>query len=125
MADLLSQNDLDLLWASSRGDETEKPVGAEVVPPSEGAVAAAVGITQADLDALWGALGAEETADCGEIREEYESAGLSQGDLDALWGLSSGGGREESTTTEEGPSAPIGENFSQDDIDRLLAEMGR
>ncbi len=125
MADLLSQNDLDLLWASSRGDETEKPVGAEGVPPSERAVAAAVGITQADLDALWSALGVEETADCGEIREECESTGLFQGDLDALWGPSFGEGREEPTTTEEGPSASIGENLSQDDIDRLLVKMGR
>ena len=57
-------------------------------------------------------------------------AGLSQADLDALWSLAPNDSAPQTTglkaaAAEPEPSAPIGENLSQDDIDRLLAEFGK
>ncbi len=124
MGHLLSQNDLDLLWAGSQRGESQTP------PSAQGAPETATGLTQADLDALMSTLGGGEAAQTDHGEEEAGAAGLAQSDLDALWGLSSGDGPRVATKTSESepqaePSAAAGEILSQDDIDKLLAEMGR
>lgn len=121
MADLLSQNDLDALWATNSNEVTEK---AEPKPESD----ADGGISQSDLDALFGALGGGTAESAPAEADQPSAGGLSQNDLDALWGglTEAAAERAEPTVaTEESSPSPIGENLSQDDIDRLLAEMGR
>ena len=115
MAHTLSQDDLDAL---SPGDATEKHASAEHD-------ASASGITQADLDALWGGIGGGGVEQTSAEKKESAPPGLSQSDLDVLWGLAPEDGRQEPTIAEEPARAPISENLSQDDIDRLLAEMGK
>ena len=85
---------------------------------------AQAGLSQADLDALWGDLGGSPEP----AKEEPGGvAGLSQDDLNALWG-------EAGLSLAEPPPAPAApepaassgsENLSQEDIDRMLEEMGR
>jgi len=120
MADLISQNDLDALWGPTPGDESQKQNGAKEETPASPA-----GLSQADLDALMGGSSEEKTAS-----EEAGSsqAGLSQADLDALWGLAPADSTPQTAapkTAEPEPSAPISENLSQDDIDKLLADFGK
>ena len=93
MADLLSQNDLDALWGQTPGDEGQGQNGAKGETPES------AGVSQADLDALFGAAGID--------------AGLTTA-------------APKAAAPPPGPSAaPIGDNLSQDDIDKLLAEFGK
>jgi len=120
MADLLSQNDLDALWGLTPGDEGQGQNGAKEEIPSSSA-----GLSQADLDALMGGSSGEKTAG---KEADASPAGLSQADLDALWGLAPDDSAPKAAgpkaaAPEPEPSAPIGENLSQDDIDKLLAEF--
>jgi RNAse (barnase) inhibitor barstar len=119
MADILSQNDLDALWGLSSGEQSERPA-----PPDTESVSAA-GITQADLDALWGALGGGNDGTAAVEQKEPAYTGVSQGDLDALWGLARTEVPQEPVIAEAETPAPTAENLSQDDIDRLLSEMGK
>jgi hypothetical protein len=122
MADLLSQNDLDALWGLTPGDEGQGQNGAKEKIPASPA-----GLSQADLDALMGGTSEEKTA---SKEADTSPAGLSQADLDALWGLAPNDpapqtAAPKAAAAQPEPSAPIGENLSQDDIDRLLAEFGK
>jgi len=119
MADSISQSDLDALWGSLSEDETKGASPAKEEAPAQ------AGLSQADLDALWGDLGGGGSPE--PAKEESGSGGLSQADLNALWG-------EAGLSLPEPTPAPVAaepaassasENLSQDDIDRLLAEMGR
>lgn len=96
MADLISQDDLDALWGSLSGDESK---GA--TPAKEEKAPDQTGISQADLDALWGDLGlpTEETHGAGSAAPAPAPLPMEE---------SSGG-----------------ESLSQEEIDRLLAEMGK
>ena len=120
MADILSQNDLDALWGLTPGDERQTQNGAKDDIPASPA-----GLSQADLDALMG--GSSEEKPAGK-EADTPSVGLSQADLDALWGLDPNESAPQTAgpkaaAPEPEPSAPIGENLSQDDIDKLLAEF--
>ena len=122
MADLLSQNDLDALWGLTPGDEGQGQNGAKEEIPASPA-----GLSQADLDVLMGGPSEGKTA---SKEADTSPVGLSQADLDALWGLAPNDSATQTATpkaaaAEPEPSAPIGENLSQDDIDRLLAEFGK
>ncbi len=122
MADLLSQNDLDALWGLTPGDERQGQNGAKEETP-----APAAGLSQADLDALMG--GSSEEKSAGK-EADTSQVGLSQADLDALWGLASNDSAPpaagpKAAASEPAPSAPVGENLSQDDIDKLLSEFGK
>ncbi len=122
MADLLSQNDLDALWGLTPGDESQGQNGAKEEIPASPA-----GLSQADLDALMGGSSEEKTA---SNEAGTSPVGLSQADLDALWGLAPNDSAPQAAgpkaaAPEPEPSAPIGENLSQDDIDRLLADFGK
>jgi hypothetical protein len=126
MTNLLTQADLDALCLTP-----EEGVRATSGVKEEASHQTAKGLSQADLDALWGALsenGAGQPAPVEGAAAEESSGGLSQADLDALWGLSGlspGPERMGLTITEEPRPDPIGENLSQDDIDALLAEFGK
>ena len=82
-------------------------------------------ISQADLDALLGDLGAEKAAGAEPGAFGSGSAGLSQADLDALWGSAPQEPAATPTAPAEGRASSGSENLSQDDIDKLLAEMGK
>jgi hypothetical protein len=84
-------------------------------------------ISQDDLDALWGSLSGDETKEPSAAKEEKpaEAAGLAQADLDALWGPAAGTEEHPASAAPEEPAARVSENLTQDDIDKLLAEMGR
>ena len=114
-AETITQADLDALWGALGGDQQEK-----AVPPNQ--PEQVDGITQADLDVLWGALNGT-----GEVQKKEKPAGtgISQDDLNALWG-----GFASETDISVEPNEPAAEpsaneHLSQDDIDRLLAEMGK
>jgi hypothetical protein len=118
MAESISQADLDALWGSLSEDDTKGPSTAKAEEPAQ-----ASGISQADLDALWGDLGGEPESEA----KESGSGGLSQADLNALWG-EAGLSLPEPTPAPAAPepaASSASENLSQDDIDRLLAEMGK
>jgi hypothetical protein len=146
MVETISQDDLDALWSSAEESEPAKPmIQIKEEAASEGT------ISQADLDALWGALGdQQEKAASSDEPEQVD--GISQADLDALWGALNGSGEEQEkekpaatgisqddlnalwggfasdTGISAAPSEPateqsVNEHLSQDDIDRLLAEM--
>lgn len=122
MADSISQADLDALWGSLSENQTTEPPSAKKEEPAQPA-----GISQADLDALWG-----QPGDAGKPAETAPAAdepgGLSQADLDALWGAAGLAPPEPSpppAAPKQEPASSGGENLSQEDIDKLLAEMGR
>jgi hypothetical protein len=120
MADILSQNDLDALWASDSNGEA-KTADADS-DSTDGA-----GISQSDLDALFGLLEGGGESGRAAQKNATSSNGLSQTDLDALWGgLANATERTEPTVIiQPAPAGAVNENLSQDDIDRLLAEMGK
>jgi hypothetical protein len=149
MVETISQDDLDALWGQVQESDTAK----RVIPIKEESVSEGT-ITQADLDALWGALGGEQKENVPPPVEPEQVGGISQADLDALWGALSGTEDEQKNekpagtaisqddlnalwggfASDTGISAAAGEpaaeqaeneHLSQDDIDRLLAEMGK
>jgi hypothetical protein len=122
MADLISQDDLNALWGSLSGDEFKGPPAEKEEKPAQSA-----GISQADLDALWGGLdcGGDGQSPLKPEANDSRKGGLSQADLDALWGLTPGAQDPAPAAPKEESSAPKSESLSQDDIDKLLAEMGR
>jgi hypothetical protein len=84
-------------------------------------------ISQADLDALFGQLGGDAAKAEDTKPADNGAGGLSQDDLNALWG-EAGLSLPEPTPMPEAPvqaASSASENLSQEDIDRLLAEMGR
>ncbi len=119
MAESISQADLDALWGSLSEGQDEAPAPAKKEEP-----AASAGVSQADLDALWadlGGLGEPEPAKA----KESPSGGMSQADLDALWADAPVDPPSASSAPAEASASSASENLSQDDIDRLLAEMGK
>jgi hypothetical protein len=118
MTDILSQDDLDALWTLPPPEETEN------LETPQNEASSGEGISQADLDALFGALGGTDNG-VAPKKNESTAVGFSQADLNALGGLTSDGGIQEPAAVIEENRAPVGENLSQDDIDRLLAEMGK
>jgi len=89
-------------------------------------------LSQEDLDALWGqASGDEGQEQNGAKGETPASPGLSQADLDALFGAAGidttpkADNAKAAAPPPQPASAPVGDNLSQDDIDRLLAEFGK
>jgi len=89
-------------------------------------------LSQDDLDALWGqASGDEGQGQNGASGETPASAGLSQADLDALFGAAGiditpkADSPKRAAPPPDPAAAPAGDNLSQDDIDRLLAEFGK
>jgi hypothetical protein len=119
MAESISQADLDALWGSLSEGGNEAPEPAKKEEP-----AASAGVSQADLDALWadlGGLGEPEPP-----KEKKSGSGrMSQADLDALWADAPADPTPASSAPADASASAIGENLSQDDIDRLLAEMGK
>jgi hypothetical protein len=117
----VSQADLDALWAGL-SESQAKPAPEQDVPPQESG-----SISQADLDNLYAGLSALQNG--GDAQKQTEPStgdgGLSQADLDKLWGAVADADRAEAPPAEEPKAAPIGENLSQDDIDKLLADLGR
>jgi hypothetical protein len=149
MVETISQDDLDALWSQVQESEPAKPV----TQIKEEAVSEGT-ITQADLDALWGALGGDQQEKAAPPDEPEQVNGISQADLDALWGALNGTGDEQKnekpaatgisqddlnalwggfasdTGISAVPNEPaaeesVNEHLSQDDIDRLIAEMGK
>ena len=89
-------------------------------------------LSQDDLDALWGqASGDEGQGPNGATGGTPASPGLSQADLDALFGAAGiditpkADGAKGAAPRPEPAAAPAGDNLSQDDIDKLLAEFGK
>lgn len=118
MADSISQSDLDALWGSLSGNDSAEPAVAAKAEP-----APQTGVSQADLDALWGDLGGGDGASASNGTGD---GGMSQSDLDALWATApSEAEMAPAGTTVPPPAPPGGGNLSQDDIDMLLAEMGK
>jgi len=84
-------------------------------------------LSQNDLDALWGQTPGDEGQGQNGAKEETASpAGISQADLDALFGAAGidPGPKTDAAPPPE-PAEPIGDNLSHDDIDKLLAELGK
>jgi flagellar motor switch protein FliM len=121
MADILSQNDLDALWASGSDEATKKTESAPDAAEGDG-------VSNSDLDALFAGLGRGAEGNTPSEADQSPPGGLSQSDLDALWGglsETTAGLAEPTVVAGEPSSAPKSENLSQDDIDKLLEEMGR
>jgi hypothetical protein len=121
MVDLISQDDLDLLWGQKtdiKEDKVEEVKGKETSTSVETSTSS--GVSQADLDALWAGLGGTDDVAAATtatpVKEEpTPSNSISQADLDALWGAL---GTSEETAPEK-KEEPAIQGISQDDLNAL------